>query len=174
MILLDPIHSYAGDVLRFFGRYHEEEKARYGQLRIWRNHNGNSDDPHIARLLGNLGSVYMSLGKLDETERAKREFLDMMRAIFGQNVNHPAIAIYLGSIGNMYKLLGKFSEAEAMHRESLNMMRATYGHNVNHPGITSTLNNLGDVYHFLGKMEEAEIVQRECLDMNRAINGVST
>lgn len=149
--VLDPIHSYAGTVLRSLGRYWDEKKAREGHVKLRQEHYGyNANHPAISNALGNLGIAYRSLGKLNEAKLMQLECLRRKREIYGHDVHNLSIAATLGELSNVFLLLGKLQETLKTLLGCINMYRTILGHNLNHPAVANIFSNLGEVYRTLG------------------------
>lgn len=73
-------------------------------------HGNDARHPIIANVLGTLGHVYQSQGKLIEAEMTLRDSLEMSHEVYGRGVVHSAVANTLSNLGNVYRDQGSCSD----------------------------------------------------------------
>lgn len=83
--------------------------------------------PSIAATIGNLGSIYQLLAKLDEAETMQQECLEMQRAIYWRFVSHRGAAITLYNLGTLLVKREKVEHGLSMVQDSLCMFRNLFG-----------------------------------------------
>ncbi|HTB83611.1 MAG TPA: tetratricopeptide repeat protein [Candidatus Sulfotelmatobacter sp.] len=107
--------------------------------------------PSVAQSLNLLATIYRNDGKLADSEKARREALDIQKTLLGPN--NAEVATTLLNLGQLLEAEDKLAEAESLMRRSLEIRRQLFG-----DGLTLTttaLQNLGDLLLKEGKFDEA-------------------
>mmetsp|Transcript_26923 Transcript_26923/g.39860 ORF Transcript_26923/g.39860 Transcript_26923/m.39860 type:complete len:310 (-) Transcript_26923:2029-2958(-) len=125
----------------------------------------------VAHTLGNIGSVYLSLGWLDDAEQVLQECLNIktkLRAdptlMLPKGCDNVAMYDTLNNLGSIFFLKGDYYNAMSVYQECL--QEITTGEV---PGTTSdianTLYNIGHVHCVLNEFEDALIAMTESLQL---------
>ena len=125
----------------------------------------------VAHTLGNIGSVYLSLGWLDDAEQVLQECLNIkskLRAdptlILPKGCDNVAMYDTLNNLGSVFFLKGDYYNAMSVFQECLQEITAGEV-----PGTTSdianTLYNIGHVHCVLNEFEDALIAMNESLQL---------
>lgn len=105
-------------------------------------------------LLGDLGGMYLSLGKHGKAKQVLQDALLKLDANDKhQNKSHAKRAQALAYLGNAYGDLGNYEEAKDFLEQSLLIYKKHLP--TNHKGVAWALTYLGNVYRDLGKSEKA-------------------
>ncbi|HTR54719.1 MAG TPA: serine/threonine-protein kinase [Kofleriaceae bacterium] len=111
-------------------------------------------DDHEATLttLGQLATVLMKRGKLEDARKAYERVLASRERTYGKD--HPDVATALNDVGNVYRRESKYDDAKRVYQRALEIRIAALG--PNHPEVGTTLNNLGTFYGEVGDRAQAK------------------
>jgi tetratricopeptide (TPR) repeat protein len=109
------------------------------------------DHVGIAAVLGNLGTVYLDQGNLEQAREHYERALGIQELHYGKN--HVETASLLGNLGSVYRQEGKFEQAREYIERALRIREHHYGKD--HVETASLLGSLGTVYREQGKFEQA-------------------
>ncbi|AKT39975.1 FxSxx-COOH system tetratricopeptide repeat protein [Chondromyces crocatus] len=110
-----------------------------------------SDDPRVASVLRNLGSVLHDLGDLGGARGCFERALRIDVATYGYD--HPEVAHDVNDLGSVLMDLGDLPAARKYLERALSIDEATYG--PDHPSVAIRLNNLGALFRDLGDFTSA-------------------
>ncbi len=142
LLLLEPISLRV-----FYWRLRLDQlalKFLVRQLSIYERHYG-QDHVETAALLGNLGTVYRQLGKLQEARAYYERAIKIKEQHYGQD--HVQTTASLGNLGNVYLKSGKLQEARTYYERALKIKEQHYGQD--HIEMATELGGLGNVYRQL-------------------------
>lgn len=125
------------------------------------------DSLSAAEVMGSLGVLHASMGRLEEAEALMREGLEIHRRALGDD--HLKTASLINNYGGLLRALGRSDEAETLHREALDTVNRIHG--PDHPDSLLALRNLAADLHDLGRLEEATLLYRQVLDGRRRVMG---
>lgn len=134
------------------------------QLAIWQQLY-TSDHPTLAMGLGNIASLLVDLGTMDNAERLSRYALTMTRRIYPGD--HPATVSSLGVLAYIMGSRGALEEAESLQRKSLTMNRRLRPGET--PEAVGSLHNLVYILQARGALAEAEPLSRDALAMTQRL-----
>ncbi|KAH8662668.1 hypothetical protein BGZ61DRAFT_368355 [Ilyonectria robusta] len=117
--------------------------------------------------MNNLASTLGDQGKLDEAALMRREVLEKMQRILGDE--HPDTISAMNNLALTLGDQGKLDEAALMMREVLEKMQRILGDE--HPDTISAMNNLASKLGDQGKLDEAALMMREVLEKRQRILG---
>jgi len=118
-----------------------------------------------AALHGNLGVIYRSQGRLEQSEKIQRKALDINRKIKHQQ----GMAYAYINLGEIYQIRGKISYAKSMYLNGLNIsnrMRDAMG-------MIRACTSLGSIYMEIGQYDQAERTIRQALTLNEKMGNHS-
>jgi serine/threonine-protein kinase len=122
-------------------------------------------DPAMqAELYQTLGSVYESLGKLDQADSLLQMALERRKSVFGPD--HPEVAESLLYLGGLRRDQAKFAESERLVREALAMDRRHLP--AEHPAIAMATSTLGQLLVMRGSYDQAIGVLTEAVRLQTA------
>lgn len=108
-----------------------------------------------ASLLGDLGGMYLALGKHGEAKQVLQDALLKLEANDKhQNKNYAKRAQALAYLGNAYGDLGNYEQAKGFLEQSLLIYKKHLP--TNYKGVAWTLTYLGNVYRDMGDSEKAK------------------
>ena len=110
---------------------------------------GKANNFGIAKALNNLGSLYVSHGKLDEAKIMYARCLAMQHVMHGKNVNNSAIAPSLYNLGCVCAFQGKLFEVSTMLVKSVALIDAIPREFWRNPGLARHLSNLSRKCEYL-------------------------
>jgi len=90
-------------------------------------------------ILGNLGNVYMREGQNNTALEYYTKSMEMMKIVYGENVNQCNIAINYDNIGNVHMTLGNYDTALECYTKSLKIKKDVYGEDSAHPDLTDVI-----------------------------------
>jgi tetratricopeptide (TPR) repeat protein len=123
--------------------------------------------PSVARMLGNLGLIYLDEGRYRDAEGAFRRSLAVLEHAPGEEAD---VARTLDNFANAYEAQGRYPEAEDLFKRSLPIEERLYG--TSHSSVADTLHNLSRVYVSQGRYQDAEGLLKRALSIrNRAPGG---
>ncbi|HEU5199018.1 MAG TPA: tetratricopeptide repeat protein, partial [Ktedonobacterales bacterium] len=106
----------------------------------------------LARLLSNLGAMYLEQDRLAECEPLLRNAIQMLEQHFDPDSYW--LADPLNNLAILSKNLGRWSEAEPLYQRSLHIWEQHFG--PEHSRVALAANNLGEFYKEQGRYAEAE------------------
>jgi CHAT domain-containing protein/tetratricopeptide (TPR) repeat protein len=106
-------------------------------------------------------------GRAAEAERVKRESLELIRSLFGED--HPHYAVAASRLADALSDQGKYAEAEAFYRKALEIRRRAHGED--HPRTAESSNDLGVDLNHQAKYVEAEPLLKKALEIERQAKG---
>jgi eukaryotic-like serine/threonine-protein kinase len=126
------------------------------------------DQPLVqARLLQTIGSVYLSLGRLEPAQQQVEKALALRRAHLPPG--HPETVESLNQMGVIHRRAGRYQEAEPLLRQVLDWRQHTEPPD---PLLLSLAHaNLGNVLWNQGRYGEAEASYQRALEIQRAAFG---
>jgi tetratricopeptide (TPR) repeat protein len=157
--LMQPDNFYSlGYILDDEDRHQAEQmyqRALQGKEKTW-------GPEHISTLsiIGDLGSLYAKLGRLDEAEMMYERALQGYEKAWGPE--HTSTLDTVNNLGILYAYLGRLDEAEKMYERALQGYEKACG--PEHTSTLNTVNNLGLLYAMLGRLDEAEKMYQRALD----------
>ncbi|MCH8806009.1 MAG: serine/threonine protein kinase [Planctomycetes bacterium] len=126
------------------------------------------DQPDVeASLRNEFGSVYLSLGRLDDAEPHYEKALELRRRVLP--AEHPETLDSLNNLGQLRTGQGRFAEAKRLLIEALAGRRSVLG--PDDPKTLITMNNLALAVQYQGQLEEAEHLLRETLERQQRVLG---
>ena len=117
-----------------------------------------------AEMLGVIGGMYMSLGRLDRAEPILRRTLDRLQT--AESVPPAELAVGLGQLGDLLQRMGRYDEADSLLVASVDMARQSGDADVE----ANYLNAYGHSLLAQGSYRRAEEVFREALDVRRDLS----
>ncbi len=119
------------------------------------------------RVLGTIGNLYYSMGKLDEAEesymKALQVYLELSKED-GSFVSYVGGALY--NLGNLYQVRRKFEEAEKAYLDAIRVFEVAGDKNEQ---IAAVLVSLGTMYAKIGEYERAEKYLIRAFEIKREI-----
>ena len=115
-----------------------------------------------SHILGNIGNIYLHLGKPDEALDYYKQALELHRKLAYEK----GVAHNLRNIGTIYNELNQFDEALKYQKGALEIDKKIE----NEPGIAINLTNVGTIYHDLGQYEDSLKRYQEALVIYQRIN----
>lgn len=122
------------------------------------------DHPEVAVALNNLGYLYHSMGRYDESVLCHQRALAIRQRL---DKRHPEVASSLNNLARVKFDTGHFAEAIQLYREVLAIRTETLP--ATHPHIAQSLNNLGMAYLATGTYAEGLPLLEEALARRRAL-----
>ena len=129
-----------------------------------KNHSLEDDNMVVATILGNLGPVYLQLGKLDEAERSLIASLEMKRRLDP----HLSVADTLSNLGTCANMKRDYDASLEHYRAALQDLRANSGPRKD---MANALFNLGRLLVQKGEWDTAMGVLRESVRVQREVYG---
>ena len=127
-----------------------------------------ADQPEVrATLMQVLGSVYRSLGLVDEASTQWEAALDLRERTLG--ADHPDLATSLTDLGLLRTDAGRLEEAEPLLRRAIAILRA--GGKQDRAELGRSLNNLGYLLQVKGDYDAAVPTYEEALEVYRQARG---
>jgi len=123
--------------------------------------NAASDKIIEATLLGNLGVIFRTQGRLTRAEQIQRKTLDLSR----KTGNLKGMAYAYINLGEIYMLYGKLIYAKSMYINGLNFSNKLK----DVMGVMNACNGLGMIYLELGDLANAERSLKQALRINEQI-----
>jgi tetratricopeptide (TPR) repeat protein len=128
----------------------------------------------VAHTLGNIGSVYISLGWLEDAEQVLQDCLNIKSKIRADPTNelpkgcdHVNMYDTLSNLGSVYFLQGDYYNAMCFYQDCL--QEITAGENAGTASdIANTLYNIGHVHCVLNEYEDALIAMNESLQLTQS------
>ena len=120
-----------------------------------------------ARLLSQLGGLYLSKSQTQTAEPLMRRALAINEASYGSE--HPNVAIRLNNLASLLQATNRLAEAEPLMRRALAIDEASYGND--HPTVAIRLNNLAQLLKATNRLAEAEPLMRRALAIDEASYG---
>ena len=114
-----------------------------------------------AAVIGNLGIIYRTRGKLDKAEEMHKKSLEIEKKLGRLD----GIANQYGNLGLICETRGELDKAEEMHKKALEI-HEKLGQIV---GVASTYGNLGNVYCMRGELDKAEDMHNKSLEINKKL-----
>jgi len=117
----------------------------------------------FAALNEKLGSIYQSLGKLDQALEFYNKYNHLMKELYESNPNNGSLihslAISYEKLGEIYQSLGKLDQALEFYNLEVDLFKELYESNPSNGSLKSGLaisyENLGSIYQSLGKLDQA-------------------
>ncbi len=126
------------------------------------------DEPVIqAKLLDVMGSVYQSLGLLDQAEPLFLNAESLRRQHLG--ADHTDTVVSLNNLAGLYYAQGFTAKAEPIYLQALEASRRING--PDHDHTLTTLNNLGVLYSAQEELSKAEEMLAYALESSRRVKG---
>jgi CHAT domain-containing protein/Flp pilus assembly protein TadD len=123
--------------------------------------------PLQAKILNNLGTIYMLQQRFPEAELINNQALQKSRQIFRRY--HPEIMIPLNNLAAAHRAQGHTKQAESYYREVLAANSKALG--PRHPNTLTSMANLAVVLQSEGHLKEAEALDREALKVRLEVLG---
>ncbi|MBP0035427.1 MAG: CHAT domain-containing protein, partial [Roseofilum sp. Belize BBD 4] len=111
--------------------------------------------------LNNLGSVYDSIGEVQEAIKYYEQALPLFRAVEDRGGE----ATTLNNLGGIYDSIGEVQRAIAYYEQALPLHRSVQ----NREGEAAILNNLGAVYNSIGQPQRALEYYEQALPLHRSV-----
>lgn len=108
--------------------------------------------PDYATSLGNLATLYHSVGELRQAKQCLSEAAQTTRAILGDQ--HPRYAGSLNNLAMLHLALNEPGQATSLLSKAMDIRREVYG--TQSQEYAQSLNNLGGIYDSLGEYSAAE------------------
>jgi len=121
-----------------------------------------------ARVLSNLGSNLIALGRHQEAETALRQSLEIYQEVYGDE-KHPRVVAAQNNLGRALQQADNFTAAEPYMVQVLKLAEELFGKN--DPRYAIAARNLGVLCRQLGDFERSEELLLENLEIRRAIYG---
>ncbi|MCC6678826.1 MAG: serine/threonine protein kinase [Phycisphaerales bacterium] len=126
------------------------------------------DQPAVdASLRQTLATLYLKLGRNDDSEPLQIQALETRRRVLGEL--HPDTLVSLNALGILRHSQGKLAEAESIFREAMEKRARVRG--AEHPDTLESTDNLGIVLQAAGRLDEAEQTLRKSLGTRRSVLG---
>ena len=110
--------------------------------------------PDTLRSMNNLGSNYISVGRLESAAPLMEEVVDKCRGMFGSA--HPNTLASIWTLGDLLAKLGRHAEAVPLLEEELQGLVAKHD-----SGTTASAYNLHNILEELGRTEDADALCQE-------------
>ncbi|AEI48451.1 tetratricopeptide repeat protein [Runella slithyformis] len=130
-------------------------------------------EPEKARLALNLGNLYSSLQRYDESESYYRKALAIRERL--AQVQPQAFEAYLShtfhNLGHLYSSLQRYDESESYYRKALDIIErlAQVQPQAFEADLSMTYHNLGSLYSSLQRYDESESYYRKALDIRERL-----
>lgn len=161
------------------GEYDKALKAFHTALKTQRLTLG-TDHICVAHTLGNIGAVYLKLGKLEDATLALEQSLQIKLKLrkrraqthAGDGANRETIVISdtLNNLGNASYLRGSYDESMSYYRRSLD---ESYNSDARRDDalVADTLHNIGRIHLQRGELAPGLVALTESLRLTREMNG---
>ncbi len=131
-----------------------------------------ADQPDLqARLLGAVGSVYLSIGAAEQADAMLSRALALRRTLYGDHV-HVELAESLNSLADLRVDQGRYPEAEELYREALAQRRTLHGSR--HLEVVTSLRGLSNALRGQARYEEAAQGYREAMTLLEALSATDS
>ncbi|KAJ7861346.1 hypothetical protein B0H13DRAFT_2568163 [Mycena leptocephala] len=148
-----------GTIYSCAGRYEEAKELDLAVLER-RKHCLGDDHPDTLWAIGNLASIYRSLGQF-----YKAKELEVL--VLGDD--HPDTLWAMGNLATTYGNLGKFQQAGELQVIVLEKRKQILGDD--HLDTLLAMGNLASTYHYLGKFHKAEELEIAVLEKQKQVLG---
>jgi tetratricopeptide (TPR) repeat protein len=122
------IMNYVAKDLVSESRYDNAEILLNEALAAFEHAYGRDPHPSVAMALGQLGTIALKRGKLDEAERDYARTIEIDRAVYGDQ--HQFTALALSNLADVYLERGHYVRAETLLRDAI--QRLTQAHLAEH------------------------------------------
>jgi tetratricopeptide (TPR) repeat protein len=148
------------------GKYKEAEKAFLAARKD--SEKSASKYGHYATTLLNLGQVYDKTGKVQESESAYKEALNIYQKSYGMDSAEDGRA--LQGLAETFRHHNKYTEALPLFQRALKIRNVLIP---THPDTAETLNGLADVYRHQGKNNDALPLYQRALAIRKEAFGAT-
>ncbi|MCF7859115.1 MAG: DUF4062 domain-containing protein [Candidatus Cloacimonetes bacterium] len=165
---LAPRYIYdLNDALKVDGKLIEREKllvTLHDHIKAHTNLSDNEDFGYdFAALNEKLGSIYQSLGKLDQALEFYNKDAELSKELYESNPRNESLknglAISYEKLGSIYQSLGKLDQALEFYNLEVDLFKELYESNPRNEslknGLAISYSKLGEIYQSLGKLDQA-------------------
>ena len=114
-----------------------------------------------------LGKTYLSLGRLDEAERAIRAALQTRQRMLG--AEHAEVAESLADLASLHQARGNYAEADGISRQALDIRRRLFGDT--HALVAQSLLDRAAILKYKGDFDPAMQAATEALAIRERLFG---
>jgi len=166
-VTLGNLHIETGNALHFHGHalcllestnknLEKAKEALQEALEIRQKYLG-KEHIEVARTLSLIGTVYKTMGQIEEALKIQQEVLDMKIVTLGTKY-HSSVVATMVDIATLYRLKGCFNNALDIYKQILDIQ---FDINQVNQGVSSlmdlgmTLHTVGNIYKEIGEIEHA-------------------
>jgi tetratricopeptide (TPR) repeat protein len=126
-----------------------------------------AEHPDTLTSMGNLASIYLELGRVEEGAKLNEEVLEARKRILG--AEHPDTLTSMGNLASIYLELGRVEEGAKLNEEVLEARKRILG--AEHPDTLISMGNLASSYMKQGRVEHGTKLDEVALEGWKRILG---